>query len=94
MMSPAGAAVTTSYHRPDRSGSLGQPIKNIRDVGFPCTHTQSREKALPKALVEVTIRLARSYRSDISWKNRLAAFGFEAVYAATCTLAAFFHDAS
>ncbi len=29
----------------------------------------------PKALLLVTIKLARSYRADTSWKNRLAASG-------------------
>lgn len=29
----------------------------------------------PKALLDVTIKLARSYREDTSWKKRLAASG-------------------
>ncbi len=29
----------------------------------------------PNGLLEVTMRLARSYRAETSWKNRLAASG-------------------
>ena len=34
----------------------------------------------PKALLEVTIRLARSWREGRSWKNKFAASGSNGVY--------------
>jgi hypothetical protein len=36
-------------------------------------HVVAEDLAPPKTLLLVTIKLARSYREDTSWKNRFAA---------------------
>jgi hypothetical protein len=43
--------------------------------GRHLAHVRENKCALPKALLLVTIRVARSYLAETSWKNRLAASG-------------------